>query len=225
MLLHRAGQLPLPDDVRALAEQLDRLRLDRVRVAQVAVQLLAQSIRLLLAQRRLRGAVEQPLEPLRHGLLLAADPRSQLRRLSVARALGDPAQQVVCRELHVLVGVGVVDELPRRVGVELGEQGKADARDRAGRVLEQRRAGVTRLSRSRTRRSCPSVSVRCSAKADSIAGSPAIFGAAFIWVSACFSIEWASVRYLLSCSSKLLIAGIDLLFVSLLGKAHPVTAR
>jgi hypothetical protein len=39
MLLYCAGQLPVPDDVRALAEQLDRLRLDRVRVAQVTVQL------------------------------------------------------------------------------------------------------------------------------------------------------------------------------------------
>src|SRR5436190_18072178 len=58
-------------------------------------------------------------------------------------------------------------------------------------------------SRSRTRSSWRSVSCRCCLNASAISGSPAISGARRICVSACSSIEWTSVRYLTSCSSKL----------------------
>src|SRR5919201_3972002 len=58
-----------------------------------------------------------------------------------------------------------------------------------------------RASRSsRTSRSCPSVSRRCSRYAAESSGSPAISGAVRSWASACSSIECASVRYFVSCS-------------------------
>src|SRR3954452_16839216 len=52
--------------------------------------------------------------------------------------------------------------------------------------------------RRRTRRSCSSVSVRCSSKIFEISGSPAMSGAVRSWASACSSMEWASVRYFVS---------------------------
>src|SRR3954454_21196369 len=58
--------------------------------------------------------------------------------------------------------------------------------------------------RSRVRRSCSSVSVRCSRKIVAMRALPAMRGARRIWISACSSIEWASVRYLVSCSSRVM---------------------
>ena len=58
-----------------------------------------------------------------------------------------------------------------------------------------------RSSCSRTSRSCSSVSRRCSANARLSSRSPATRGARRICASACSSIEWTSVRYLVSCSS------------------------
>src|SRR3954447_11689223 len=56
--------------------------------------------------------------------------------------------------------------------------------------------------RSRTMRSCCSVSASCSRKIRWSSGSLARSGAACICGRACSSIEWASVRYLVSCSSR-----------------------
>src|SRR5919202_4849306 len=54
--------------------------------------------------------------------------------------------------------------------------------------------------RSRTVCSWPSVSRRCSRYAAESSGSPAMSGAVRSCASACSSIEWASVRYFVSCS-------------------------
>ena len=68
--------------------------------------------------------------------------------------------------------------------------------------LISERLAPRRSSASRTSRSWTSVSVRCSENTLARADSPAIFGAIFIWTSACCSMEWASVRYLTSCASS-----------------------
>src|SRR4051795_7872573 len=60
-----------------------------------------------------------------------------------------------------------------------------------------------RVSSARTACSCPRVSARCSLKIWASSGSPAMPGARSICTSACSSIEWASVRYLVICSSGL----------------------
>src|ERR687886_287193 len=56
-------------------------------------------------------------------------------------------------------------------------------------------------SRSRTSCSWRSDSARCARNASASPGSPATSGAARIWAIACSSMEWASVRYLMSWSS------------------------
>src|SRR3954469_11123700 len=56
-------------------------------------------------------------------------------------------------------------------------------------------------TRSRTRRSCSSVSFRWSLKTRDSSSSPAMSGAVLSWARACSSIECASARYLFSCVS------------------------
>jgi hypothetical protein len=138
-------QSGVPGDPLPALEQGDGLVLERVRVRDVLVELLAEVIRRDLAQRRLDDDVEHALQALGHRGLLGGDVASHCGRLLVARLLCHVLEQLVGRELHVLIGVGVRGELPRGVGVQLGEPDHSYPARLAGRVLDLRRLRSERL--------------------------------------------------------------------------------
>ena len=73
VLLEQPRELGEPRDLRAGLEQLDRLALERVRIAQVLGQLLARGVGVLLAQRRVHRQVPAIGNALGHRALLLAD--------------------------------------------------------------------------------------------------------------------------------------------------------
>ena len=101
-----------------LVEELDRLRLDRVCVREVFVQLLVEVVRLDLTQRRLNGTVEVLGEPLGHAALVVADSARGRGDVRLACALGDTTEKLVGRLLERLVGMRMRGQLPRRVRLE-----------------------------------------------------------------------------------------------------------
>src|SRR3954469_17712943 len=132
------GEERVAGDLLALAQQLDRLVLDRVCVGEVLDELLVEVVGVLLAQRRLDRGVGRVLEALRHRRLLVADLRGDGGGLVVAGTLGDAQQELVGGELEVLVGERVRGELAGRVRLALREQDEALAPDGHHGVLELR---------------------------------------------------------------------------------------
>src|SRR3954453_5137677 len=95
VVLEQLRKPRLLDDLRRALEHLDRLALDRVCVGQVLDELLLHVVGVLVAQRRLDGAVEVVEDAALHRLLLLEDPARYLRRLLVTCALGHPGKQLV----------------------------------------------------------------------------------------------------------------------------------
>ena len=84
-----------------------------------------------VAQRRVDGGVPRGGDALRGAALVERDPVGDRARLGVAGALGDPAQQLVGRDLEVLERVGEAGELDRRVGLGGEEDAEVDRRGAA----------------------------------------------------------------------------------------------
>jgi hypothetical protein len=116
----------IPGDCLPLLEELHRLRLDRVRVRQVLAELIAEIAPSDLTKRRLDRSVKAGGEPLGHGGLLLRDGSRRCNRVLVAGSLGDDRQELVCGQLHVLIRVGMRDELARRVRLGAREQDHPD---------------------------------------------------------------------------------------------------
>lgn len=104
VILVGGRQLARSRQLRPLLQQVDRLHLDRMSVAQVLVELLGQIIRREVPQGRVGCAIERDSQPLCHQALLLLDLARDVGRLGIAREIGDALQQIVGRELHVLVG-------------------------------------------------------------------------------------------------------------------------
>ncbi len=132
-------------DPRAGLEQLHSLRFERMSVAQVLDELLAQILGPLVAQGGARCRLPSIPDAVGHRALLGADAGGELRHSRVARPVGDPAQQLVGGKLHVLVGIDVHRELAGCVRVCLGEQDHAPSTEPSGDVLDGRRSGVAPL--------------------------------------------------------------------------------
>src|SRR5215217_4896240 len=138
VLLERLAQLRLRGEDGGGLEQLKRLGLDRVRVLQIAVELGAQIVGIHLAQRGVHRALEPVRQPLGHRRLLLADRAGHLGGVDVAGALRDVHEQVVRRQLHVLVGVCVRHELAGRVRLGARERDHSDAARARHQVLHER---------------------------------------------------------------------------------------
>lgn len=92
-----------PGDLGPRRQHLDGLGLDRVGVGQVGDELLADAVRILLAQRGIDRAVEACGEALAHRPFLSGDPLGHLDHRLIAGLARCARQQIVGRQLHVLV--------------------------------------------------------------------------------------------------------------------------
>lgn len=141
VIVEDRGQLVERGDPGPRLKKLERLRLKGVRVAQVLHELPGQIFAALLAQRGVQRAVPHAGRAIGHRSLLLGDALGELCAALVARALGGSPQQLVGRELQVLVGVRVHRQLARRVRVRPSEQHHPPAARASGQVLGPRGRG------------------------------------------------------------------------------------
>ena len=131
--------------IRGASQQAERLLLERVGVRQVRSDPVAQIAGL---ERRERGAgalVEAGRESLLHGDLVVLDAAGGRHDVGLPGLLGDERQELVRRLLERLVGVGVREQLPGRVGIQPREQDEALAAELHDGILESRRRGIAAL--------------------------------------------------------------------------------
>ncbi len=83
----------LVDHLRAVLEQLERQRLDRVGVGKVLAQLLGEVVPGDIVERGLDGPVEEALDSLHHRPLLVADLPGGLRDFGLAGPVGTRARR------------------------------------------------------------------------------------------------------------------------------------
>ncbi len=112
--------------------------LDCVGVGEVAVELRADVIGIDIPEGGVDGAVEAVRETVAHRPLLRLDLAADLGGGWVVRESRHPAQEVVRRLLHVLVGERVHDQLAWGVGLCRGEHGEAFAGQGPDGVLDRR---------------------------------------------------------------------------------------